>query len=355
MNEIAQERKLISLRDIWNESLIRSDRDPVAREYLWASQLSHAPIDTWLALRGTPHSNVPNERSKRKFMSGSFHEHMVSMAMMRAGVMTEKQDEVWTHYDIDVKGRGDFVLTGKFDFDQAVIDIKRMLLPREMEEMFLKICDRMREMYDGYEIEPSVFEIKSVAEMTMTRIEKIGKPLESHILQTCHYKIGRNLNDGVVAVLCRDDLRLFEYHVTKRDEQRYVEKVNELAAMVRDEKQPEPEKEIVFDSIMGKFSKNLQIEYSNFLTMLYTYERPDVYSDKVKPVVARWNRTLARIKKIETGEKTKPSKKFPEGQAIKLTPKNIECIDEMKLAGWEAFQLAKVADVNEEELEEETA
>lgn len=351
--EALEEKKIISLRDIWNESLIRTDREPVAREYLWASQLSHAPIDIWLALRGTPHSNVPNERSKRKFMSGSFHEHMVSMAMMRAGVMTERQDEVWTNFDIAVKGRGDFVLTGKFNFDQAVGDIKRMMLPKEMEEMFLKICSKMREVYDGCEIEPSVFEIKSVAEMTMTRIEKIGKPLESHILQTCHYKIGRQLNDGVVAVLCRDDLRLFEYHVTKADEKRYVERVNELAAIVKSNKQPPLEEQIIFDEVMGKFSKNLKIEYSNFLTLMFPqYERPDMYSDAVKPMVAKWNRVLARLKKVEVGEKTKPSKKFPDGKLIELTPKNIEAIEEMKQHGWDAKALAKVADVSEDEEEE---
>ncbi len=351
MNETLQEKKIITLRDIWNESLVRTDREPIARNYLWASQLSHAPIDTWLALRGTPHSNIPNERSKRKFMSGSFHEHMVSMAMMRAGVMTEKQDTVWTHYDIDVKGKGDFVLTGMFDFDRAAEDIKRMFLPHSMEEMFLKICDKMREQYEGVEIEPSVFEIKSVAEMTMTRIEKIGKPLESHILQTCHYKIGRNLRDGVVAVLCRDDLRLFEYHVTEADEKRYVDRVNELAAIVKSDVQPEIEKEIIFDEVMGRFSKSLAIEYSNFLTLLYGYARPDEYSDKVKPMVSRWNRVLARLKKIESGERKKPTKKNPEGELLQLTPKNIEALDEMKKYGFNPEQLSKVADVTEEEEE----
>jgi len=183
----------------------------------------------------------------------------------------------------------------------------------------------------------------------MTRIEKAQKPLESHILQTAHYKLGRKLNDGVVAVLCRDDLRLFEYRITKGDQSYYYDKVNDLAHIVRSENQPALENEIIFDSVMGKFSKHLGIEYSNYLTLLYGYSHPNEYSDKVKPIISRWNRTLARVKKVESGEKNKPTKKFPDGAPIQLTEKNIECIDEMKRNGFEAYRLAKVADIEEDE------
>lgn len=341
----------INLADVWNESIVRTDREPVSRDYLWASQLLKPEVDIWLSLRGTPPTNSPNERSRRKFTAGNLFEHFVSMIMMRSGVMSEKQDEVWTDFDIRVKGKGDFILTGKFDFEQAIFDIIAMRLPSSIEEMFMKVCDKMKERFEGMEIEPTVFEIKSVAERTMTKIEKNNKPLESHILQTCHYKIGRGLEDGVVAVICRDDLRLFEYHVTKEDEQRYIERVNYLAKVVKQEERPPLAPKIIFDNVLCKFSKNLDVEYSSFLTLLYGYERPDIYSDEMKPIVSRWNRVLPRIRAVQDGKKGKPTKQFPDGKPVTLTENNLSAIEEMKLHNFDAYSLAKIADITEEEEE----
>ena len=343
-------KKLIHLVEIWNESVVRTDREPSEREYLWASQLLKPPVDLWLQMRGTPPTNVPNERSRRKFQAGNVFEHLVSMVMMRAGVMMEKQDEVWTDYDIKVKGKGDFVLQGKFDFVKAEQDIKSMLLPSSLEEMFLKICSKMKQGYEGVEFEPTVFEIKTVADRTMSKIEKMEKPLESHILQTCHYKIGRGLNDGVVAVLCRDDLRLFEYHVTPEDEKRYRDKVKYLAGVVSQPTQPPNAPLIIFDDVLCKFSKNLDVEYSSFLTLLYGYERPDVYAEEMKPIISRWNRVLPRIRLHLSGKKSKPTKKNPEGKSI-LTDNNLAIIEEIKKHGFDPYELAVIADVNDEEEE----
>lgn len=346
-------KELISLSSIWNESIVRTEREPKERDYLWASQILKPPVDIWLQMRGTPPTNQPNERSKRKFTAGLVFEHLVSMVMMRSGVMMEKQDEVWTEYAMKVKGKGDFVLTGYFDFEKAIADIRNMCLPSSMEEMFLKICDKMREKFDGVEIEPTVFEIKSVAERTMSKIEKMGKPLESHILQTCHYKIGRGLKDGVVAVLCRDDLRLFEYHVTGDDEKRYVDRVNYLAGVVAQAEQPALAEKIIFDEVLSKFSKNLDVEYSSYLTLLYGSERPDMFSDEMKPIVARWNRVLPRIRAVQEGKRGKPTKKEPEGKLTVLTEKNLAAIQEMKEHGFDAYELAKIADISNEEEDSE--
>ena len=100
---------------------------------------------------------------------------------------------------------------------------------------------------------------------------------------------------------------------------------------------------------MGKFSKNLDIEYSNFLTLLYGYPRPDAYADEMKPIVARWNRILPRIKMVQEGKRGKPTKKEPEGKLMTLTDSNLSAIEEMKSHGFNPYELAKVADVEEEE------
>ena len=333
-----------SLAHIWNDSLITEDRPQTSRDYLWASGLFRPPVDLWLELRGVPFTNKPNSRARRKFFAGNLTENFVQTVMMLAGVITEQQEEIWTRFDIHVKGKGDFILAGKFNFEGIEEKIKHLSMPQAMEQVCLNIATRMKTIYGGVEFEPCVLEIKSVAERTMTKIEKNERPIDSHIYQTAHYKIGRNLNDALVVVICRDDLRMFEYHITDRDEANYINHINRLAVLVKSDQQPEVEKEIIFDESLGKFSKNLQIEYSNYLTLLYPqYDRPDQYSDSVKPKVARWNRLLARLKTIEKKEP------FKTGKEIKLTPKNIDVILEMKRENFDAYSLAKVAEVVEDE------
>lgn len=339
----------IQLSDIWNESIVREEREPKERDYLWASQLMKPPVDIWLQMRGEKPSNEPNERSKRKFQAGNFFEHMVAMVMMRSGVMMEKQDYVTTEFAMKVIGRGDFILSGVFDFEKAYQDIVNMQLPLSMQEMFLKICTKMQLRFNDLEFEPTVFEIKTVAERTMSKIEKAEKPLKSHIMQTCHYKIGRGLNDGVVVVLCRDDLRLFEYHVTPQDEQDYIDRVKEIAEIVKQTERPALAEKIVFDEILLKFSKNLDVEYSSYLTLLYGYPRPGVFADEMKPIIARWNRVLPRIRAVQEGKRGKPTKKEPEGKLATLTEKNLEAISEMKNHGFNAYQLAKIAVIEDDE------
>lgn len=338
-----------SLTSIWNSALVsRVERNPVAREYLWASQLNKPHIDLWLAMRGEKPSNIPNDRSKRKFFAGDIHEYIVYTVLMLSGVAKEQQEEIWTDYGIKVKGKGDFILSGKFDFSHVEEDICRMNLPDSMKDVYLFVARNLKEQYEGFEFEPTVYEIKSVAERTMSKIEKAGKPLKSHILQTTHYKLGRGVKDAVVAVLCRDDMRLFEYHITAEDEQNYINHVKGLVEPLRGEKPPLAPK-IVFDEVLGKFSKNLDIEYSSFLTLLYGYERPDIYSDETKPIVARWNRVLPRIKAVQAGVRGKPTKKEPEGKLTVLTDKNLAAIEEMKAHGHDAYKLSQVSDIEEEE------
>ncbi len=334
--------------EIWNDSIIDPEREPVSRDYLWASQVTKPAIDTWLAMRGTKPSNAPTMRAKRKFQAGNFFEHFVSMVMMRAGVMVEKQDVIWTDFGIRVKGKGDFVLCGKFDFEKAEHDIKAMMLPSSMERMFLAISEKMKEKYLGVEFAETAAEVKSVAESVMTRIEKALKPYPSHILQTCHYKLGRNLPYGVVEVICRDDLRLHEYYVTPQDEQDYKDRVKVLADILARDEKPPLAPLVIFDEVMGKFSKNINVEYSNFLSLLYGYERPDQYADEMRPKIDRWNRVLKRIQLVNNGTRTKPSKNFPQGKLMELTDKNEAAIKEMENEGWNPEALSMIADIEEE-------
>ena len=99
--------------------------------------------------------------------------------------------------------------------------------------------------------------------------------------------------------------------------------------------EPPKEEEILFDSDFGKFVKNWNVEYSNYLTKLYGYKEPIMYSEKIKPIVGRWNRVLGRIK-----------------SAQKMTPKNQEVLTEIEKAGYSIGEItAKFAGDNSDDEE----
>jgi len=75
----------------------------------------------------------------------------------------------------------------------------------------------------------------------------------------------------------------------------------------------ELEKAIEFSEDIGKFSKNFNVAYSGYLTMLYGFKDQAEFDAKYTPIVARWNRVIARIKNGD-----------------KMTDKNNEVIKEIE-------------------------
>ena len=142
-------------------------------------------------------------------------------------------------------------------------------------------------------------------------------------------KIGlaKNLPTDIVYV-CRDDCRLLQYNIDKivpQLEKEIKEDLGLLTKYHKDNQEPPKEPLIIFDS--GKFKTNWKIQYSPYLTMLYTYEvdgkvkpieTPDEYFEAFSPLVSSWNRVLTRIKEKK-----------------EMTKSNLEKIEEIKRYGFE--------------------
>jgi hypothetical protein len=92
-------------------------------------------------------------------------------------------------------------------------------------------------------------------------------------------------------------------------------------------KKPPPLAPLVsFDETFGKFSKNLYVEYSPYLSH-YGFETPDDYRMNVS-YIDGWNRVLNRYVLAETGQTTKT------GKPIAITPKNKEVKEAICKAGY---------------------
>lgn len=305
----------------WNAGLLLGKRREVTpREHIWASELGKPLVDNWLALRGTPITNPPNARSLRKFKAGNLFEHYVRVILLTAGILQKSQERVEHQYEglIKVTGRLDFEAGGVPDYERGRAELEALMLPEDMLEMGQHIIAFMQEKYPNG-VEDKVVEVKSCSGRMFDRYVKLqgGK---NHRQQLTHYLVGKNKRAGELIYLCRDSLRMLEVPVLNPspDVDRYKAEVERITKAMQSDEQPAIEPLIIFDSDLGKFSKNWGVEYSNYLTMLYGFERPDLYDAHVKPSIGRFNRVIKRMKDGAT-----------------MTKNNLEAIAEMRKWGFD--------------------
>lgn len=304
-----------SMEGVWNTSLIRPERDMRDRSYLWASEVGKPLADLWLKWQKITPTNPPNDRSKRKFMAGDVWEFIIGLILQQSGLVIEAQAEIWTEFELKVKGKCDYIAGGTPDFDKALQDIMQIGFPEKMQGMANDVVLGLKRLYGGKALEPMALEVKSVSSFMMDKVEKTGLPSRDHVFQDAHYIIGRNMKKGMIVYVCRDDCRMKEFLILNNEETLadYRREVKRVAEVITQDEMPDKEPLILFDPDMGKFSKNFAVEYSGYLTYLYGFETPEKYREEVDSKIARWNRVLKRIAAGAT-----------------ITKKNQEVIDEIK-------------------------
>lgn len=304
-----------SFSNLWNRAIeTREPRENKKRDYLWASELGGSMADLYLKLNGTPPTNPPNARSIRKFAAGDYWEAIVKNILLQAGIMQDYQKKLSHQYDglMRVSGKLDFMAGGKLDYDKAMNYYEKdtLWMPESMRRGVYSIITGLHEKYGDLELSESIIEVKSCSTFMMNAYEALGTGSLHHKLQTYHYKKTTG-KEGRIVYICRDDCRMLEIPVQDM-EQEYKEFIEKATEMMKSNKMPEKEKEILFSEETGKFSSNYKIEYSNYLTLLYGYQTPREYSDKAKSRTATYNRVIGRIAKKDN-----------------LTDKNKEVIDDI--------------------------
>jgi len=323
-----------TLYEIWNRTIIsKKDRDLKPRDYAWASEMGSPLIDRYLKMNGIVPSNPPNDRAKRKFFAGNLYEWIVFMVLNTSGIVISRQEEVWIKDGkIPVKGKIDFLIGGKPDYDKARQELDKYPMSEEIKWFFNNVIETMSLEYTG-EIAVSVKEIKSLSSFMFDRV-KIKGPLVNHQLQLLHYQMGLNIGRGSVAYICRDDCRLLEFDIEQPDilKSQYYNELEKLHGYISANEMPTKEPLIIFD---GRFNKSPGVEYSPYLTMIYGFNQPEDYRNEVTAKINRFNRVLKRVK-----------------DGAKITDKNKIVIEEMEKEGYDVNELSKVADIIEEDTSE---
>ena len=335
------------MKDIWNGASLRPDRPLVKRDYCWASELNKSMIDRYLTMNAVTPTNPPNARSRRKFLAGNIWEDIQGIITSALGLRTELQQEVWTHGALSVKGKIDFMIQGMPDYSIARDKINKMPFSAELNGYLLSVVDKFEQQIGQREFAPMIRECKSCSEYVIDMIQEGGCVI-GHKLQLYHYLKGLNIPLGYVDYLSKNDALMEDTRVEYPDvelEDKYNRDLVALKGYLEAGEQPPKEPLIVFE---GKFKKNFNVEYSSYLKLIYNFAEPLEYSNAVKSDIGRWNRVLLRIKDVEEGKQTKT------GKPILLTDKNKIVIAEMEQQGLNAFDLAKKAQIEDDDEAEET-
>jgi hypothetical protein len=323
---------------VWNESLEENKGSRVLspRQKIWASELGGSYIDRYLKMKGVPPTNPPNPRSLRKFEAGNIWEAIVGYVLRRAGILQIRQE--WLEYQypslLPVSGRLDFIGGGKPDISKALDLINKEFtwLPEFISRATANIVQRLVEEHpEG--LENIILEIKSCSSFMFEKYEKDGKASPQHKSQLFHYLKAKNMAEGHIVYICKDDARMLEIGVYNPSEAEnfYKKDIETMSNFVYNDIEPEKEKPIVYDDDWGKFSANWKVGYSTYLTKLYGLADQKEFDDKFKPTVERWNRVAERIR--DNKEMTDKNKEVleeivKEGFDIELITKGVKNVVE---------------------------
>lgn len=313
-----------SFYQVWNESLEnRSERKLALRNHIWAGELGGSFIDRYLKMKATPYTNPPNPRSLRKFEAGNMMEWVVGSVLKRAGILIplpplpNGKPANWLSFQypdlLEVTGRLDFFAGGKPDWSKAKQEVESLGLPEFFARGTNAIIDHFSTTYPNGLAEV-ILEVKSCSSFMFERYEKLGVD-KRHSLQLFHYLKAKNLPEGHVVYISKDDLRMLEFGVFNPSptEEIYKKDIEDMTHFIKNSKEPEKEKEILFDRESGKFNSNWKVAYSVYLTKLYGYKDQLEFDTKFRPMVSQWNRVLGRCVKGDN-----------------MTPANLEIIEAIK-------------------------
>lgn len=328
---------------IWNKALEEGEtRTYEPRDRMFATELGKAPVDVYLAMKGTQPTNLPNGRSKRKFEAGNMWEWIVGLVLRRAGVIRSSQERVEFQYEglCKVSGRLDFIVGGKVNPDTAKAEIAKFELPAAFYRGFDQIVEHLQTKYpDGLADKP--LEIKSLSAYMFDLIEKGNKPLLLHVRQLMHYMKVKNFKIGHIVYICRDDCRMMEFVVLldAANEADYKSAIELRSGYYLRDEMPPLEKPILWDNEMRRFTKNnIGMAYSVYLTKLYNIKDQEEFDSLYQPVQMRFNRVL---KRVATG--------------AKMTAKNEDALAEMIAMGFDPVALAKLVPLDAPDEEEPAA
>ena len=288
-----------SFQNIWNESLEQRENWKLKpRNHIWASELGGAYIDRYYKMKGVVPSNPFDPRSLRKFEAGRIFEWIVEMVLKRAGILLSVQEWVEFQYPglMRVTGKLDHLAGGKPNWDLVKEKLVANELPPFILRTALAVIKHFSEKYPNG-LDNIILEIRSVGSFMFHSYKTFRMPDPKHSLQLFHYLKAKDMPEGHLVYISKDDLCIAEIGVKNPSsfEKDYEADISLMTGYPKKESPPPAEKCIIFDKIAGRFAVNWKVGYSQYLTKVYGFKNQNAFDKKFKPTVARWNRVLRRV------------------------------------------------------------
>jgi len=338
-----------NLADVMNTVAFRPDRELVKRDYAWASELGMPYLDRFFQMNAVPYETPPNQRSLGKFLAGAIWQHTFEVILKVAGLYKDSEiriDEKPYRNLIGVHGKCD-ILAGKFDKQLAFKNIEqiRMLIP---EQLMYKV-DGVLEALGDIDLDDKIMELKATSKYVVDKMIVMKQPLRTHGLQAYHYHRPTKIFSTVLAV-SKDDSFMAEAEVTSDIyEDLYQQDLDRMTYYIKNGIVPPPDPPLWFNNLLGKFEKNIMVEYSKYLHS-QGYQSPFDFRARVDPQITKWNNAIKRYVQVEFGITT------DKGNKIKMTTGAEEAKKEIIAAGFDFDTIIEVKkrfiDVEEPENEE---
>lgn len=284
---------IFTIKKQWNLAISnKEERELTERNHLWASEITKPIIDTWLKLKAVPPTNLPDERAKRKFITGNITEATVASILKSTGCEIVEQ----TPIELEIEG---MKITGKIDFlykgnKTPTLDIA----VRDLRE----IAERINIQGELPEQMETILELKSLGTFGFNKVEATGKPIEAHIMQTFIYAYSLK-KPAVLEYISRDDSRMEEF-IIDYDDKKLLENLTKRVIKIKEALQSEnaPQKENLINWSGVNFERNFGVQYSSYLTLLYEnpetkkpFNHAEEYADWIDKIIKPMNKTLKDI------------------------------------------------------------
>jgi hypothetical protein len=337
------------LGEIWNEAAFIEQKPLVKRDYVYASELGGSMVDRYLKMLAVPFTDPPNTRSLGKFLAGRMWEKSVKNVLKACGVY--HRDEVKCNSSpysdtLDVHGRCDFICGAfEIEFAQYQLDAIKDFID---EDLYHKGCGIIKRL-GGKPLKTKGIELKSCSSYVYDRVVKTKRPIPIHAQQGNYYQRFLKIPFDV-SYISKDDSFMVDSQIdSDKMEPLLRADLEKITYFLLKSIVPPEEPLMSFNPITGNFEKNIQIEYSPYISMR-GFASPFDFRKAVEPTTKRWNNVLTRYAKIEGGAVT------PTGKEMRISPQNKEVRQEIIASGYDFNELLQIKmqflgqeDVSEEE------
>jgi hypothetical protein len=231
-----------------------------------------------------------------------------------------------------VHGRCDFIC-GSFEteFAQYQLDAIKDFID---EDLYHKGCGIIKKL-GGKPLKTKGIELKSCSSYVYDRVTKTKRPIPIHAQQANYYQRFLKIPFDV-SYISKDDSFMVDAPIdSEKMEPMLRADLEKITYFVLKNIVPPEEPIMTFNPMTGNFEKNIQIEYSPYISMR-GYKSPFEFRQSVEPLTKRWNNVLARYAKVEKGDLT------PTGKEMKISPQNKEVRQEIINSGYDFQELLQV-------------